>query len=182
MLCAFVVVVCLVRFKSGAHKIMKIQFRPIGVIRSPFQDVKGMPIQPSGAVDVQGKVILDTAFEEGLTDIEGFSHIILLYLFHRSEGYQLMVKPFLDDKHHGVFATRAPRRPNPIGLSIVELIKRQKNVLHIRGVDVLDNTPLLDIKPYAPAFDIVRVSSAGWLEGKECEACLKKADERFKKI
>jgi tRNA-Thr(GGU) m(6)t(6)A37 methyltransferase TsaA len=159
---------------------MKIQLRPIGTIRSPFQDVKGMPIQSSGAGDVQGKVIVDTLFEEGLTDIEGFSHIILIYLFHRSEGHQLLVKPFLDDALHGVFATRAPRRPNPIGLSIVELIKRQKNILHIRGVDVLDNTPLLDIKPYAPAFDIVQVSSAGWLEGKELEARMKKADTRFK--
>jgi tRNA-Thr(GGU) m(6)t(6)A37 methyltransferase TsaA len=140
-----------------------------------------MPIQSSGAVEVRGKVILDSVFEKGLTDIEGFSHIILLYLFHRSEGHQLMVKPFLEDKYHGVFATRAPRRPNPIGLSIVELIKREKNILHVCGVDMLDNTPLLDIKPYVPVFDIVQVSSAGWLEGKENDACLKKADERFKK-
>jgi tRNA-Thr(GGU) m(6)t(6)A37 methyltransferase TsaA len=159
---------------------MKIQLRPIGTIHSPFQDVKGMPIQSSGAADIQGSVIVDALYEEGLTDIEGFSHIILIYLFHRSEGHQLMVKPFLDDAYHGVFATRAPRRPNPIGLSIVELIERQKNVLHIRGVDVLDNTPLLDIKPYAPAFDTVAVSSAGWLEGKEIEARMKKADARFK--
>jgi tRNA-Thr(GGU) m(6)t(6)A37 methyltransferase TsaA len=159
---------------------MKIRFRPIGIIRSPFQDVKGMPIQSSGMTDAQGKVFVDTTFEEGLTDIVGFSHIILIYLFHRSEGYQLTVKPFLDDVYHGVFATRAPRRPNPIGLSIVELIKREKNVLHIRGVDVLDNTPLLDIKPYVPAFDIVQVSSVGWLKGKETNARMKKADARFK--
>jgi tRNA-Thr(GGU) m(6)t(6)A37 methyltransferase TsaA len=159
---------------------MKIQLRPIGSIRSPFQDVKGMPIQSTGATDAQGKVFVDTLFEEGLTDIDGFSHIILLYLFHQSGAYQLMVEPFLDDACHGVFATRAPRRPNPIGFSIVELIKRQKNVLHIRGVDVLDNTPLLDIKPYVPTFDIVQVSSVGWLEGKEVAACKKKADARFK--
>ena len=145
---------------------MKIQLRAIGIIRSPFQDVKGMPIQSAGASDVQGRVIVDTLFEEGLTDIEGFSHIILIYLFHRSEGHQLLVKPFLDDALHGVFATRAPRRPNPIGLSIVELIKRQKNVLHIRGVDVLDNTPLLDIKPYIPHWERDSEIKIGWLEGK----------------
>ena len=158
---------------------MKWTVSPIGVIRSPFQDVKGMPIQSSGARNVQGRVVVKEAYEEGLADIEGFSHILLIYIFHRSQGYQLKVKPFLDALPHGVFATRAPRRPNPVGLSVVELLLREKNVLHINGVDVLDNTPLLDIKPYAPAFDIGPVSSVGWLEGKEVEASNTKADERF---
>ena len=156
---------------------MKWMFSPIGMIRSPFQDVKGMPIQASGARNVPGRVILDKAYEEGLADIEGFSHILLIYVFHRSKGYRLVVKPFLDDRRHGVFATRAPRRPNPIGLSVVELVKREKNVLHISGVDVLDHTPLLDIKPYAPAFDVAPATSVGWLEGKN--AGMTQADERF---
>ena len=160
---------------------MKWMFSPIGVIRSPFQDVKGMPIQASGARNVRGRVVVEEAYAAGLADIEGFSHILLIYIFHRSKGYHLTVKPFLDNRLHGVFATRAPRRPNPVGLSVVELLQREKNVLHINGVDVLDNTPLLDIKPYAPAFDIVPVSSVGWLEGKEVEAGITKSDERFSK-
>jgi tRNA-Thr(GGU) m(6)t(6)A37 methyltransferase TsaA len=159
---------------------MSISFSPIGIIQSPFHDVEGMPIQSTVAKDIHGKVLVEEALMEGLTDLEGFSHIILLYVFHRSEGFRLLVKPFLDKQRRGVFATRAPRRPNPIGLSVVELIKREKNVLFIKGVDVLDGTPLLDIKPYTPAFDIFEVTSTGWLQGKRAEMQEKIADDRFK--
>ncbi len=138
----------------------------IGLIRSPFSNREGMPIQ-SARSEVPGQVEVDDAYVEGLLDIEGFSHLILLYLFDRIGEPQLIVRPFLDDKPHGVFATRHPARPNPIGLSVVELVGRSANVLHIRGVDVLDGTPLLDIKPYVPQFDHHAVTRTGWLKGQE---------------
>jgi len=132
---------------------MKFTISSIGTIETPFNDLKGMPIQPSGAAEVQGTIVLEKEYEQGLSDLEGFSHIILLYFFHQSKGYNLMVKPFLDDQKRGLFSTRAPKRPNPIGLSIVRLIKREGNRLSIEGIDVLNGTPLIDIKPYVPGFD-----------------------------
>lgn len=153
--------------------------QPIGVIRTPFKSVKGMPIQPTGAVDVAGQVVVDQTYAEGLDDIEGFSHIILLYLFHHSKGFELQVKPFLDDKPHGLFATRAPRRPNPVGLSVVPLLRREANVLHVGAIDVVDQTPLIDIKPYVPAFDAPAVTAVGWLAGKTPYALQVRADSRF---
>jgi tRNA-Thr(GGU) m(6)t(6)A37 methyltransferase TsaA len=135
--------------------------RPIGVIHSPFTDKKQTPIQPSRSQAV-GQVEVYPEFAEGLQDIEGLSHVILLYVFHCSSGYALRVKPFLDDALHGLFATRHPCRPNPIGLSIVRLISRHGNVLEIEGVDVLDSTPLLDIKPYVPDFDAQENVRVGW--------------------
>jgi len=158
---------------------VKTEFSPIGIIQTPFQDVKGMPIQPSGAKDIHGQVMLDEKYTEALSDLEHFSHIILLYHFHRSDGYSLKVKPFLDKKERGLFSTRAPRRPNPIGLSVVRLKKIKGNILYIKGIDVLDQTPLLDIKPYVPKFDSVTDVSLGWLEGVEENAETLKADERF---
>jgi tRNA (adenine37-N6)-methyltransferase len=158
---------------------MKITFSEIGRIHSPFHCKEGMPIQSSGAKDMQGTITVDAMYMEGLKDIETFSHIILIYVFHRSEGFQLQVKPFLDNAVHGVFATRAPRRPNPVGISVVELLKRDGNVLVIKGVDVLDDTPLLDIKPYVPGFDVFQVSSVGWLENKKQQMKTKKSDRRF---
>lgn len=158
---------------------MKIAFSTIGQIHSPFHHIEGMPIQPSGAKDIEGTVEVHAKYADGLSDIEAFSHIILIYVFHRAEGFQLQVKPFLDDSVHGVFATRAPRRPNPVGISIVELLKRDGNVLLVKGVDVLDGTPLLDIKPYVPAFDVFQVSSVGWLEKKQQYAKAQKSDRRF---
>lgn len=142
---------------------MDIIVRPIGIIHSPFQDKGRTPIQPSRS-HVKGSVEVYPQFAAGLQDIEGFSHIILLYVFHRSSGYTLKVKPFLDDQLHGLFATRYPYRPNPIGLSIVELAARNDNILEIEGVDVLDGTPLLDIKPYVPEFDQRKTLTTGWLE------------------
>ncbi|RPJ25080.1 MAG: tRNA (N6-threonylcarbamoyladenosine(37)-N6)-methyltransferase TrmO [Chloroflexi bacterium] len=137
---------------------------PIGVIHSPFTEKDQTPIQTSRSQAI-GLVELYPEFADGLDDIEGLSHIQLLYVFHQSSGYTLRVKPFLDDQEHGVFATRYPQRPNPIGISTVRLLFRQGNALTVEGVDVLDGTPLLDIKPYVPDFDVrtngVRV---GWYE------------------
>jgi tRNA (adenine37-N6)-methyltransferase len=137
--------------------------RPIGMIHSPFTDKKQTPIQPTRSQEI-GRVEVFPEFADGLLDLEGFTHIILLYVFHQSNGYNLHVKPFLDDQLHGLFATRYPRRPNPIGLSVVRLLARQDNFLEIKGVDVLDDTPLLDIKPYVPEFDLRTESRTGWYE------------------
>lgn len=143
-------------------------FRSIGVIRSPFTSLEDTPIQ-SARSGAGGRVEVFEPFIEGLKDIEGFSHLILLYVFHRAGRPQMVVRPFLDDEPRGVFATRHPARPNPIGLSIVELVSRQRHVLHVRGIDVLDGTPLLDLKPYVPKFDYRAVTRTGWLSGQEEE-------------
>jgi tRNA (adenine37-N6)-methyltransferase len=126
--------------------------RPIGIIHSPFTDKTQTPIQSSRSLAI-GQVEVYPEFAEGLQDVEGFSHLILLYVFHCSSDYTLRVKPFLDDQQRGLFATRYPARPNPIGLSVVRLLTQRGPVLEIEGVDVLDGTPLLDIKPYVPDFD-----------------------------
>ncbi len=152
---------------------------PIGTIHTPFKNTQDMPIQPTGAKGVAGTVSVLDAFSEGLKDIEGFSHIILLYQFHRSEGYELTVKPFLDDQVHGLFATRAPRRPNPIGLSVVKLLRREANILHVANIDVVDGTPLLDIKPYVPSFDAPSETKIGWMSGKTSNAGSFRSDNRF---
>jgi len=154
-------------------------FHPIGHICSPHQSLEGMPIQPSGAKDVVGKIELYGALEEGLQDLEGFSHIILLYHFHKNEGFKLKVKPFMDTVERGLFSTRAPRRPNMIGMSTVELLSIEGNVLHIKGVDILDGTPLIDIKPYVKKFDAVPADRFGWLEENADKSELLKSDERF---
>jgi len=158
---------------------MKIEFTPIGTIHSPFTEPEDMPIQPAGAEGVQGTVEVFEEFRPGLADLDGFSHIILLYCFHRSRGFRLKVVPFLDSVKRGLFATRAPRRPNPIGLSIVRLDSVQGAVLHIRNIDVLDNTPLLDIKPYVPEFDVRENARTGWLEKISLKAASQKSDDRF---
>jgi tRNA-Thr(GGU) m(6)t(6)A37 methyltransferase TsaA len=139
--------------------------RPIGVIHSPFMEKDQTPIQPTRS-QARGRVEVFAEFAEGLQDIEGFSHLILLYAFHRSAGYELRVQPFLDDRLHGLFATRYPRRPNPIGLSVVRLLARSENEVDIEGVDVLDGTPLLDIKPYVPDFDAQTEVRTGWYESR----------------
>jgi tRNA (adenine37-N6)-methyltransferase len=136
--------------------------RSIGVIHSPFSEQALTPIQPSRSQSA-GRVEVYPEFAEGLEDVEGFSHLILLYVFDRATPCSLRVKPFLDDRLHGLFATRYPSRPNPIGLSVVHLLGRQGNILEIEGVDVLDGTPLLDIKPYVPEFDSRPNAAAGWL-------------------
>ena len=145
---------------------MDYKMYPIGVIHSPHTEKSKTPIQPSRSQAI-GRVELYPQFADGLQDIEGFSHLILLYVFHRSSEYSLKVTPFLDDQLRGLFATRYPCRPNPIGLSTVRFISREANVLEVEGVDVLDGTPLLDIKPYMPEFDIRQNVSAGWYETRK---------------
>jgi len=142
---------------------MDFTISPIGVIHSPFGEVAGMPIQAARSA-AAGQVEVFPEYAAGLTDIEGLSHLILVYVFHRSEGYELMVKPFLDDRQHGLFATRYPFRPNRIGLSTVRLVERRENVLLVEGIDVLDGTPLIDIKPYVPEFDVRTDVRVGWYE------------------
>lgn len=156
-----------------------ITFRPIGVVHSPFATAEGMPIQPSGDAAATGTVELLPAYGDGLADLEGFSHIILLYHFHRVQEAKLTVTPFLDDEARGVFATRAPVRPNPIGLSVLQLLRREENVLYVANLDVLDGTPVLDVKPYVPAFDRADATRLGWLEGRETAVKEKSADRRF---
>lgn len=158
---------------------MAISFTPIGIIHTPFTTLDGMPIQPPGAGDVKGEIILEPQYKEGLRDLDGFSHIFLLYHFHLSKGYRLRVTPFLDTVARGLFSTRAPRRPNPIGLSIVRLVRIDGLTLHIQGVDVLDGTPLLDIKPWVPAFDVRENARAGWLDDKQRNSPSLKSDRRF---
>jgi tRNA (adenine37-N6)-methyltransferase len=143
----------------------EIRFHPIGVIHTPFAEQATTPIQ-SARSSAAGTVDIDPAYADGLQDIEGFSHLILLYVFHRSPSYTLHVKPFLDDQTHGLFATRYPARPNPIGLSVVRLISRKGNRLEIEDVDMLDGTPLLDIKPYVPEFDVRLETRTGWYENR----------------
>jgi tRNA-Thr(GGU) m(6)t(6)A37 methyltransferase TsaA len=144
---------------------MEYTMRPIGVIHSPFTDLASVPIQSVRSQAI-GQIAVDTQFVDGLEHLDGFSHIILLYVFHRATGYTLKVKPFLDDMPHGLFATRYPSRPNQLGISIVRLISLNGNILEIEGVDVLDGTPLLDIKPYVPEFDIRADVRTGWYENR----------------
>jgi tRNA-Thr(GGU) m(6)t(6)A37 methyltransferase TsaA len=157
----------------------KITYNPIGVIHSTFKDIKGMPIQPTGAKGIAGTIEIKPEYVDGLQDIEGFSHIILIYHFHLSKGYSLKVKPFLDENLRGVFATRAPRRPNHIGISVVKLVKVEGAILHIEDIDIVDGTSLLDIKPYVPEFDVHEVERTGWLSKKVKKVHEVKADKRF---
>lgn len=151
------------KFTKGAMDRTEIRMQPIGRIHSPFLEQSHCPIQASRSQAI-GLVEVFAEFAAGLQEIEDFSHIHLLYAFHGSSGYALQVKPFLDDHEHGLFATRYPNRPNPIGLSIVRLLSRQENYLTVEGIDTLDGTPLLDIKPYISDFDIRTEVRNGWYE------------------
>lgn len=159
---------------------MKIEYRPIGVVHSPFTELKGMPIQPSRAKDIAGTVEVFPEFQEGLKDLIGFSHIVLLYHFHMVTGYTLQVVPFLDSELRGLFATRAPKRPNPIGLSVVRLEGIQGRVLSVLDLDILEGTPVLDIKPYVTEFDGRTDVRIGWLEAARIEEREALSDDRFK--
>lgn len=154
-----------------------ITFTPIGIIRSPHRSPAGTPIQPTYAEQCEGQVIVNEEFEAALVDLDGFECIWLIYWLDRSGPYKPSVIPYRDNKEHGLFATRSPCRPNSIGLSVVHLLGRKGNVLNIRGIDILDKTPLLDIKPYVPEFDAYPSSKAGWLD--ECRENRKLADDRF---
>jgi len=160
---------------------MKITYRPIGIIHSPFKEPKGTPIQPKAAKGIKGMVEVFPQYEKGLKDIKGFSHIILIYHFHLSKAYSLEVKPYMDNKLHGVFATRAPARPNPIGISVIRLIKVERNNLHIKDVDIVDGTPLLDIKPFVAEFNAEDIIKKGWLERNIRRLPQLKDDGRFVK-
>jgi tRNA-Thr(GGU) m(6)t(6)A37 methyltransferase TsaA len=158
----------------------EIIYSPIGIIRSPHKETEGTPIQTTGAKGVGGTVEILPECVEGLKDLDGFSHIILIYHFHLSKGYSLTVKPFLDDTPRGVFATRAPKRPNSIGFSVVRLVKIEGTTLDIEDVDIVDSTPLLDIKPYVPEFDAKEAERIGWLAGRAERAAETGADYRFR--
>ena len=156
-----------------------ISFQPIGTIYSPHKSAVGTPIQPTAATGILGTVELLPEYVEGIEDLDGFSFIILLYHFDRAKETRLTVKPFLDDKSHGVFSTRAPTRPNHIGLSIVRLNNIEGNILHIEDVDILDGTPLLDIKPYIDGFDVRTSIKQGWIESNIEKLPGKRDDGRF---
>jgi tRNA (adenine37-N6)-methyltransferase len=141
-----------------------VSYEPIGVVRSPFHERVGMPLQSVAAAEVHGQVEIEPAFAPGLRDLDGFSHLYLICHLHQSMPGDLEVVPYLDDTLRGVFATRSPRHPNPIGLSVVRLHSVQGATLHVSGLDLLEGTPVLDIKPYVPAFDVFSAERTGWLE------------------
>lgn len=159
---------------------MNITYHSIGIIHSPFKDLQDMPIQPSSEAIAPGIIEVYPEYVDGLHDLGGFSHIILLYHLHKVSGYSLTVTPFLDSEPHGLFATRAPVRPNPIGLSVVKLTHIEGNLLHVDGLDILDETPLLDLKPYVPEFDYRPDVRIGWLEQAKDKIRSKRSDNRFK--
>jgi tRNA-Thr(GGU) m(6)t(6)A37 methyltransferase TsaA len=159
---------------------MKVVFTPIGIIHSPFMEPEGMPVQPARGAGVEGTVEVFEDFHAGLKDLDGFSHIILLYHLHRSRAFDLQVVPFMDSELRGLFATRAPRRPNPIGLSVVQLDKIVDGVLYIRNMDILDGTPLLDIKPYLPELDAQVEIRTGWLQKVRKTVSNRRSDNQFK--
>lgn len=156
----------------------EVSFKPIGIIRSLFKRPEGTPIQPVSSSG-KGEVVVYPEYQKGLKDLEGFSHLILIYYFHLACKVQLLVKPYMDENLHGVFATRAPARPNPIGISVVRLLKVENNVLHVENLDVVDGTPLLDIKPYVPDFDCVNETEVGWLEKHLHKLSYTRDDGRF---
>lgn len=154
----------------------EIKLKKIGVIHSEYKSKEGMPIQ---GIFSHGKgwIELNEEYIDGLKDLDGFSHIILLYHFHKSSGFELLTKPFLDDDRHGVFATRAPKRPNQIGFSIVRLDRIERNMLYINEVDIIDGTPLIDIKPYVSKFDMRDETKCGWFDDTDKKNHL--SDGRF---
>ena len=156
-----------------------IVYTPIGLVETPFNTIQEMPIQPCGGQGVKGRIILKTEFVDALTDLEAFSHIIVLYHFHKSKNFNPIVVPFLDNRPHGLFSTRAPRRPNPIGISVSRLERIEGNILDITDVDMLNGTPVLDIKPYVPEFDHHKVDRIGWLENNVDRTRDTSSDDRF---
>lgn len=156
---------------------MKLELTSIGLIHSPHKEAAGTPVQSSLAAGVEGTVELFPQFAPGLKDLEGFERIWLLYWCDRAKEPQLVVIPYLDTAPHGLFATRAPCRPNPIGLSAVRLLEVRGNLLRVDGLDVLNNTPLLDIKPYIPSFDAFQAKRIGWCENAKSISIV--ADSRF---
>lgn len=161
---------------------MKIEMESIGTIHTEFKEIEGMPIQPTGAKGIKGTIEIEDKYADGLKDLKDFSHIHIIYLLHKVEGYMLEVKPFMDDNTHGVFATRSPKRPNRIGMSVVKVTDVKDNKVCVENIDVLDGTPLLDIKPYVPQLyeDTIDELKIGWFETKHKKAKSQKSDDRFK--
>ncbi len=158
----------------------KIELKIIGKISTPHKTIENIPIQSVGAGDCEGVVELESELTEALQSLEGFSHIILLYYFHKIKDFKLKVKPFMDNKEHGIFATRSPKRPSPIGLSTVEIIKIEENKIYFKGADMLNETPLLDIKPFFRQVDNRPDAKSGWLDKKEEDLAIKtRSDDRF---
>ena len=153
------------------------QIKPIGIIHSSFKEPGGVPIQPVFSTEGRASVEILPQYAEALADLDGFERIWLLYWFDRASGFQAAVKPFMDDTPHGLFATRAPARPNPIGLSSVRLLSIDDNILQVAEIDILDNTPLLDVKPYVRRFDCFDVQRNGWLDNATDKTG--RADGRF---
>lgn len=160
---------------------MVVEFKTIGIIHTPFKGPKGTPIQPRAGKGIKGIIEVYPEYKAGLCDLADFSHIVLIYYLHLIKGFNLKVVPFMDNKERGVFATRAPRRPNAIGLSVVKLEKIAGNKLYICNLDIVDGTPLLDIKPYVPAFDEPEEIKIGWLRKRIQELPHKRDDGRFNK-
>ncbi len=156
-----------------------IEYRQIGRVKSPIKQPQNAPIQPNGAGDVIAHIEISADYAAGLRDLEGFSHIIVIYHFHQHKPYKLVCKPFLDDSPHGIFAIRAPNRPNPIGLSVVRLRSVVDNVLEVAGADMIDGTPVLDIKPYVATFDAHPTATLGWLEQRAAASATHRSDDRF---
>jgi tRNA-Thr(GGU) m(6)t(6)A37 methyltransferase TsaA len=155
----------------------QLKLDPIGVIETPFREPAGTPIQPSRARGARGRVRIDSRFQAGLKDLEGFERVWLIYWLHKARGPSLLVTPFLDNRQRGVFATRSPARPCPIGMSVVRLLAVHGGILDVEDVDVIDGTPLLDVKPYVPEFDSHPNSKAGWFD--ESNSTRRVADGRF---
>ena len=158
---------------------MQIIYQPIGIIHSTFSSLHGMPIQPTTETSAPGTVELFPEYAEGLQDLEGFSHIMLIYHFHCSNGFQLQVTPYLDTVKRGLFATRAPRRPNPIGLSVVRLTAIEGPLVRVANLDILDGTPLLDIKPYVPEYHTAEPVRTGWIANTDRAVRTALSDSRF---
>lgn len=152
----------------------------IGTIHTPFDTLENMPIQPKGAKDITGHIELLPEYSAGIQDLDGFSHIYLIYQFHKATRTELLVTPFMDTVKRGVYSTRSPIRPNHIGLSLVQVVSVDKNIVNIQGVDVLNGTPLLDIKPFIPAFDQVSDAKSGWMKSSENDVVEKRSDNRFR--
>jgi len=155
-------------------------FKPIGILHTPFKTKEGVPIQGVFDLEAKGRAELFKEYEPGLQDIEGFSNLILIYVFHRSTSYDLVCRPYMEEQVRGLFAIRAPRRPNPIGFSVVRLERREGNILYLAEVDMMDGTPLLDIKPFVPRFDHREGARVGWMEERfKKEHFRKISDDRF---
>jgi len=157
----------------------RIQMETIGIIHSPFTELRGMPVQSLGVQSAEGNVVINEAYAEGLADLGGFSHIYLVYHFHKATRTEVRVVPYMDTEKRGVFATRSPLRPAHIGISVVELLNVSGNVLTVRGLDVLDGTPLIDIKPYVPQFDCWQNATSGWMKASRFDVGQRCSDSRF---